>query len=839
MKNLQTIILTALSLSVLSTACTKYESSLETGTPSKIPENKVEIFIPETSRTVLGEKNGDYYPLYWSEDDCIAINGVASQNIEIDKENSSRAIFCFEENLLEYPYKIIYPHSDINSANDPKVYFPTEQSYVEGSFTPRSVPMCGYVAKRGDQVKMKHLAGLLRFEMLAETEGVGLSTITISSESGRKLSGEFTVDIVSGDLNPTPNTYTSITYTLPEGYMLSTKKANVFYISVPARSLGTCSIIFTTTKNNTMKMKWSSSGSMTPGIIKEFKPFYFKTDASGELQPLETESDSFIHRSPTVYGYVRDTNQKAIKGVSVSDGFSVTTTDDFGFYQLDVSPDTWYIFITVPAEYKIPVNKYGLPCFFKKYPSYSEWYNFTLEKLPGGKESEFMLFGLADPQVSKMTHIARFTKQVAPDIKSHSESLGKPCYGITLGDVISMGSTDLSKDILPAMRDAMHADKVGMPVFQVMGNHDNCYMTAKHPVAGDDLREINLNVQRMFEDTFGPINYSFDRGDAHIVGMKDVQWQSGDDCSTDNTRTAFTEEQYNWLKADLALVPKNKIVVLCVHIPLFNNGSIGDGWYKQEVLNLLDEFAEAHVISGHLHYQHNYDHTLVSSSKHKIYEHAQAAVDGASWTSNINGDGVPNGYEVYHFDGNTIKDWYWKGYAKGMNTRDYQIRLYRGNAITGAAIPEGDANKNGTKGYYQFGYDEDILLANVFNSDTAWKVEVYEDGKFSGNMTSLASHHGKVAYEELIGSYVYSDPKRVPSGTECGRDFWAIGVLCGHLGMNNGGLYYKHCYQLWKYRLKNKNAKIEVRATDRKGNVYKCSKITDGTDMTYALYVAE
>ena len=39
-----------------------------------------------------------------------------------------------------------------------------------------------------------------------------------------------------------------------------------------------------------------------------------------------------------------------------------------------------------------------------------------------------------------------------------------------------------------------------------------------------------------------------------------------------------------------------------------------------------------------------------------------------------------------------------------------------------------------------------------------------------------------------------------------------------------------------KYRLKNKNARVEVRATDRKGNVYKCSKITDGRDITYALY---
>jgi hypothetical protein len=189
-----------------------------------------------------------------------------------------------------------------------------------------------------------------------------------------------------------------------------------------------------------------------------------------------------------------------------------------------------------------------------------------------------------------------------------------------------------------------------------------------------------------------------------------------------------------------------------------------------------------------------------------------------------------------------MKDWYWKGYATGMDDRNYQIRLYRGNAITGAAKNIGIADPEGTRGYYQFGYDENTLLANVFNSDEHWLVEVYEDGAYSGQMTSLARYHWDVVYEELIGTGAWEDPWRPASDlktgkiVECGRDFWAIGVLLGHLGYNTGGLYYKHCYQMWKYTLKNKNAKIEVRAKDRNGNIYTCSKITEGTDMTYALY---
>lgn len=819
---------------ISSVACTTPNESLE-GAGQGEASNTLELSLPATSRTVLGEKDGNIYPLYWSEEDCISVNGNASKSIEIDESDPRRAVFHFEDGKLKFPYNIVYPHSLVNSADNPKVLFLDQQEYVENSFAPQSAPMYGYTESRTAKITMKHLAGIIRFDMHAEAEGIGLSSITITSEDKIALAGEFAVNIETGELTPTANTSTKITYTLPEDYTLSTEKSNVFLISLPAISVGTCSVVFTTSNGNTMKMKWNSS-QLKPGVVREFNPITFKQDATGILEPLVVVEDSFVQKYPTICGFVRDTDKKPIAGVAVSDGFSVVKTNELGYYELNVSDDAWHIFISVPSEYKIPVNAQGLPGFYKRYPGYSEWYNFTLEKLSGGAEKEFMLFGFADPQVSKMAHIERFSTQVAPEVKSYSASLGKPCYGITLGDVISMGSKDLSKDILPAMHDAMHADKMGMPVFQVMGNHDNCFMTAAHPVEGEDLRKINLNIQRMFEETFGPINYSFNRGNAHIIGMRNIQWQSGDDCATANTKTAFTKDQYNWLVQDLACVEnkEDKLVILCVHIPLYNNGTIGDGSYRQEILNMLDEFGEAHILSGHLHYQHNYDHTLVSKSSHKIYEHAQAAVDGASWTSNINGDGVPNGYGVYHISGNTIKDWYYKGYAEGMNSRDYQIRLYRGNTITGAAIS--GTNSNGTKGYYQFGYGDDILLANVFNSDTAWTVEVYEDGKYSGKMTSLASYHWAITYDELIGNFVLEDPKRVPDGAECGRDFWAVGVLCGYLGMNNGGLYYKHCYQMWKYQLKNKNAKVEVRATDRKGNVYKCSTITDGRDMTYALY---
>ena len=770
---------------------------------------------------------GGSYTIAWNEGDCISVNGVHSQEIAIDEKVSNCATFGFGEAELSAPYKISTP----TSIESGIVQFSAEQTIANNEAFPQRLPMFGYSEEGESNITMGHLASVICLNITSTTGDIVLNKIRLESEE--PLAGEFEFDHEIGTLTPSSRTEKRATYLLTDGYLLSEGEDNLVYLIVPATKLGDCTFTLYATNGTHMTVEWQNINAQAGRVIGS-EQFAYAKDGYVQLEGMKNEEDIIVQRYPTITGYVRDSDGNPIEEVAVSDGFSVVTTDSEGYYSIKIVQDAWYIYISVPSEYKIPINEDGQPCFFKRYPSQTSRYNFTLERLEGGKEREFMLFAFADPQTGKLASVNRFSKQVAPEIKQYSASLAMPCYGITLGDVISMGSSDISQTVLPAMRKAMHAEKMGMPVFQVMGNHDNCFMSATQPVEGRTLRDINLNIQRMFEEAFGPINYSFNRGDAHIVGMRNVQWNSGDSCATANTSTMFTEEQYKWLVEDLRQVSRDKIVVLCVHVPLFNSGKIGDGSYRQEVLTLLDEFAEAHILSGHLHYQRNYDHAAVSSSTHKIYEHAQAAVNGASWTSNINGDGVPNGYGVYRFSGNTIKDWYYKGYAKGMDKREYQIRLYRGNAITGAAIS--GSNKEGTKGYYQFGYDEETLLANVFNSDTQWKVEVYEDGIYSGDMTSLAAYHWDITYDQLIGNYTYNDPKRPPVGAECGRDFWAVGVLCGYLGANSGGLYYKHCYQMWKYKLKNKNATIEVRAIDRKGNVYTESKITEGDDFKVALY---
>ncbi|MBE6198076.1 MAG: hypothetical protein E7141_05285 [Rikenellaceae bacterium] len=531
-----------------------------------------------------------------------------------------------------------------------------------------------------------------------------------------------------------------------------------------------------------------------------------------------------------VYGYTYDKSSgKPISGVAVSDGFSVVSTDKDGMFTLRPHPDSWYIYYSVPADCEVVRNN-GSPRYFILRTKDVKEYNFELRKMANGKEEKFALFALGDPQVSSSTALKRFTKEAVPAIKEHATSIGIPCYGITLGDIVSTSDKNNTIPYMEDMHEAMQYSKSGMPIFQVMGNHDNTHYNAENILEPDESSStFEIKAQRAFESKFGPVNFSFNRGDVHIVGMRDIVYQHNDTSAA--YTTGFLPEQYEWLKQDLALVPKDKMVVLCVHIPLYNSRSVSTHYVKQ-VHQLLKEFKEAHIISGHTHLQRNYEPTKDYPT---IYEHNMGTVCGTWWKSNLCGCGTPNGYGVFIGENGSFTNWYYMGYNEGMNSRDYQMRLYRGNAITGA---EKDDNTNGKEGYYAFNYDDSVILANVFNADSKWKIEVYEDGEYTGDMTLIKTHTPK--FNSIIGDGSFNDPYRAEEGVASSLDMWTAGFHLGVLDRydksdkapSNGS--WTTCSHMYKYTLKNKDAKVKVVVIDRFGNRYESDKFVDYNDNNLA-----
>ncbi|MBQ2107629.1 MAG: metallophosphoesterase, partial [Bacteroidales bacterium] len=58
---------------------------------------------------------------------------------------------------------------------------------------------------------------------------------------------------------------------------------------------------------------------------------------------------------PEVKGRVTDTDGKPIAGVVVSDGIQVVLTDAEGKYCFPRIPEAYYVFISIPSEYEIPI----------------------------------------------------------------------------------------------------------------------------------------------------------------------------------------------------------------------------------------------------------------------------------------------------------------------------------------------------------------------------------------------------------------------------------------------------------------------------------------------------
>lgn len=768
------------------------------------------IMLPST-RTSLGEKVDGIYPVYWSEGDKISANGIASSVAEIDDANPSKAYFTFQSEV-KYPLNILYPSGS-------SVVFSAEQSYVEGSFANGCAPMCGYVASKEDNIELKHLAGVLRFAVKADKGGVLLDRIVVTSQSA-KLAGEFAVDCKTGAITPSESATNSVTYTLPSAFELSTTEENIFYVSLPAVEQGVCSVNFVEASGEMMSAVWESEKPLAPGAVREFAALTYRRGFVGALTAFNVEGDEF-NSDNMVYGYVKDNQGNGVEGVAVSDGFSVAVTNAKGFYSIDASSDAWYIYISTPAEYEIERGEYGLPCFYQKYDVARKRYDFELTPLEGGKEDKFALFIMTDVHITTNAKVDTFKNSIVPHLNKQYEAYerqGVRAYGVMLGDNI----TNYDNHNTSAWRDDILGGLAlsNLPIFSTFGNHDCCYFDASSPLTTDERSSTyNLKAQREFEDMFGPVNYSFNRGDTHIICMRNILYTDPTHCTVDK---GFTREQYEWVKQDLANVPTDKMVVLCLHMQLYND----DAPYCQEILSILDDYKEGHIMSGHGHVQRN----LRYGNHNDIYEHITCSLSGPVWTFDLCGDGTPCGYQIFLAEGAHIADWYYISYLEGRDTRDSQFHLYRGDARTGAAIS--GTNSNGTKGYYQFNFSENTILANVYNADSRWKISVYEDGVYSGEMERLPG--AKPAYSELIGDGSYENPFRYAEGVVTGYDFYVGGFHLGLKGRqtSHSGAW-SQCVHMYKYELKNKDAKVKVVVKDFFGKEYTTEEFIDGTTYTF------
>lgn len=214
----------------------------------------------EESRTQLGAEANGIYPVTWSEDDVISVNGVESQYITI-AEGGKVATFTFA-GVVNYPYCIAYP-----AAAEGKVVFAGKQSHTESTFANGAATMYGY-AEAEDGMKLNHLTGVLKIAVKGDKT---LSYAQISTIDRAPIAGAFAVDFASGEVAPTAESTAVINYSFGEGVKLSATPLYM-HIAVPAGEYDELYITLYDTEGGVMyaKTKADENKPLEAGVVRNF-----------------------------------------------------------------------------------------------------------------------------------------------------------------------------------------------------------------------------------------------------------------------------------------------------------------------------------------------------------------------------------------------------------------------------------------------------------------------------------------------------------------------------------------------------------------------------------------
>ena len=388
----------------------------------------------------------------------------------------------------------------------------------------------------------------------------------------------------------------------------------------------------------------------------------------------------------------RDSGEAGIKGIRVSNGSKIVTTDANGQYEIPVADDT-IIFVIKPRDWATPLNRNQLPQFFYIHKPAGSPENFRFKGVPPTgplpksvdfpllrrvEPDKFKAIMFGDPQPKNVAEVEYMSHDVIEQIIA--EQAHGAAFGVTLGDIVF---DDLS--VMEPHNQAVAL--IGIPWYNVIGNHD-LNQDAKTDQQSDET----------FERIYGPAYYSFDYGPTHFMVLDDVQWHGPTDGKKGGYQGGFGEKQMEFIRNDLALIPKDQLVVLMMHIPL-------DGVRDREELSRLLEQRPATVsLSAHTHYmEHRYlgeENGWKGPQKH--HHIVNVTVCGSWWRGRKDergiphatmSDGGPNGYSIMEFDGQE-----YKLEMRGANRpANYQMQIYAPESVKQADLKTTD------------------LIANVFN----------------------------------------------------------------------------------------------------------------------------
>jgi hypothetical protein len=418
-----------------------------------------------------------------------------------------------------------------------------------------------------------------------------------------------------------------------------------------------------------------------------------------------------------------DAEDQPMPGVRVSNGVEIVKTDAQGRYELPVTDDTT-LFVLKPRGYRTPVDENRLPKFYythKPKGSPKSRYAGVAPTGPLPASIDFALYAQEEPETFRVVFWAdtqpRNREEIYYILRDVVEELVgvEAAFGVTLGDIL-FDNLHLFDDIIAVTR------LVGIPWYNVIGNHD-----LNHDAKTDSYSD------ETFERFFGPNYYAFDYGPVHFIVMDTVLWWIPPGADRGKYDGGVDANQLAFIKNDLRDVPKDKLVVLMMHIPLTS------GQFRQadrrQLFALLDDRPHTFSISGHTHYQ---QHEFVRASQgwrgaQPHHHFINATVSGSWWSGapdelgiphTTMRDGAPNGYSIITFSGSK----YDIAFKAARRPDNHQMLIHTEDVVT-------------TPG----GLD---VVVNVFGGSERSSVEM-RLGE-TGPWTPLAQFTGKCPYYEQL-----------------------------------------------------------------------------------------
>lgn len=374
-----------------------------------------------------------------------------------------------------------------------------------------------------------------------------------------------------------------------------------------------------------------------------------------------------------------------LAGVVVTDGYRFCQTAGDGSFSLNTHKDARFVYVVTPSGYVADFSS-GAPQFYLPLKG-TRQFNFNL--LPFGEGDDYTLFSVSDPQMQNKKHLKRFRGRPLGDLQGMAARCSAECrtVGIALGDVAWN-----KLEMFEAYKEAIAT--TGIPFYAVIGNHD--FIQTRSGIAAGEA----------FEAAFGPYNFAFWLGKDLVIGVNSLIFQSSgiDDPSKSSNKydEGYSEETLDFVHGLLQYVPRGTHLYLAQHSPIRFTfpQKTKEIENSEKMLHILDGYP-VDILSGHTHIMQT---QAISAT---VTDHNAAAIGGAWWATDWCRDGTPRGYQIIRSRGGKISwDWHNLDYRD-----DFQVRFI---------------------GMDQAPLHRNDVVANVWQADSSWTIEWYEDGRYMG-----------------------------------------------------------------------------------------------------------